>query len=326
MLANMISEFLARSSMPAVGRSGGATEPTSASETVVMEVSGSHIVTFTGHSITMKLANDDSIRSSPFTIAGYRWRVVYYPGGRRNSFDSTNSGYVSIYLEVRDCPTGGDDDADDVILARFTISLLDKNGAPVLGYIQSTGGKDKQFASMNGRTDRGFDQFTYWSDSPHHCPTRFIDVPPPTMDEDLGRLPSSGKGSEVVFEVAGETFATHRNILAMRSLVFMAEFFGPMKEMTVNSCCSVRIEDMEAMVFKALLHFVYTDSLPEIDEGVEAMDMSQHLLITAARYGLERLKLVCEDSLCNYIDKSSVSMAVRGSRRHAFSSSCWVTI
>ncbi|WVZ50350.1 hypothetical protein U9M48_001609 [Paspalum notatum var. saurae] len=63
---------------------------------------------------------------------------------------------------------------------------------------------------------------------------------------------------------------------------------------------------MEATVFKALLHFVYTDSLPEIDEGVEAMVMSQHLLVAADRYGLERLKLICEDSLCNYIDTGSV--------------------
>lgn len=30
--------------------------------------------------------------------------------------------------------------------------------------------------------------------------------------------------------------------------------------------------------------------------------MAQHLLVAADRHGLERLKLICEDKLCKYID------------------------
>jgi len=102
----------------------------------------------------------------------------------------------------------------------------------------------------------------------------------------LGRLLAGGEGTtDVTFEVTGETVAVHRCILTARSPVFMAELFGPMKEKTL-AC--VRIEDIEARVFRALLHFVYTDSLPpEMDDDGEDVDdevaMAQHLLVVVDR-------------------------------------------
>ena len=62
----------------------------------------------------------------------------------------------------------------------------------------------------------------------------------------------------------------------------MAEFFGGMNE---RSSQSVSFEDMDADVFKAMLHFIYTDRAPELDEEPEmAMAMPQHLLAAADRY------------------------------------------
>jgi speckle-type POZ protein len=46
-------------------------------------------------------------------------------------------------------------------------------------------------------------------------------------------------------------------------------------------------------VFRSLLHFIYTDSLPEIDDR-DRTAMAQHLLVAADQYGMERLKLICE--------------------------------
>uniref|UniRef100_A0A0A8XQE8 BTB domain-containing protein n=1 Tax=Arundo donax TaxID=35708 RepID=A0A0A8XQE8_ARUDO len=74
----------------------------------------------------------------------------------------------------------------------------------------------------------------------------------------------------------------------------MAEFFGPGKEST--TVARMPIGDMEARVFKALLHFIYTESLPEIDEG-EKVVMVQGLLVAVDRYKMERLKLICGDML-----------------------------
>ena len=63
---------------------------------------------------------------------------------------------------------------------------------------------------------------------------------------------------------------------------------------------------MEAAVFKALLHFIYTDCLPERSKSCEAAAM-QHLLVTADRYGVDMLKFICETRLSETIDVESVA-------------------
>ena len=68
----------------------------------------------------------------------------------------------------------------------------------------------------------------------------------------------------------------------------------------------VRIDEMEAEVFKSLLCFAYTDSLPVTEKEDEDV-MYQHLLVAADRYNMERLKLICEDKLCKRIDGSTVA-------------------
>ena len=107
-------------------------------------------------------------------------------------------------------------------------------------------------------------------------------------------------------------FAAHRCVLAARSSVFMAELFGPMKEMAMNC---IEIQDMEARVFEAMLHFIYTDTMPDIDQE-DAFVITQHLLVAADRYDLERLKLICEDKLCMCIDTSTVATTLALAERH----------
>ena len=56
-------------------------------------------------------------------------------------------------------------------------------------------------------------------------------------------------------------------------------------------------------IFEALLHFIYTDSIPppgDDDCGGGAQQdnvMSQHLLAAADQYGVDRLRLMCEARL-----------------------------
>jgi len=113
----------------------------------------------------------------------------------------------------------------------------------------------------------------------------------------------------VVFDVGGQTFAAHRCVLAARSPVFSAELFGTMKESNTNTAGVIHVDDMEAQVFKALLYFVYTDSLPKTknteEEDEEEDVMSQHLLVAADIYNLERLKLLCEEKCSSCCAKRS---------------------
>uniref|UniRef100_A0A8I6YC72 BPM/SPOP BACK domain-containing protein n=2 Tax=Hordeum vulgare subsp. vulgare TaxID=112509 RepID=A0A8I6YC72_HORVV len=48
----------------------------------------------------------------------------------------------------------------------------------------------------------------------------------------------------------------------------------------------------------------------------EESAMVQHLLVAADRYALERLKLICEDKLCNRIDTNSVATILALAEQH----------
>jgi hypothetical protein len=77
-------------------------------------------------------------------------------------------------------------------------------------------------------------------------------------------------GGDVTFKVGGELITAHKCILAASSPVFKVEFFGPnpgndKNTSTAAAAAHIQIEDMKPEVFKAMLHFIYTDSLlPEI--------------------------------------------------------------
>jgi speckle-type POZ protein len=106
----------------------------------------------------------------------------------------------------------------------------------------------------------------------------------------------------------------HRCILAARSTVFEAELFGQMKESA--DATVIRVDDMDAGVFRVLLCFIYTDVLPDCPP-MEQAAMAQHLLVAADRYNLERLKLICKDNLCAHIDTGSVvSILVLAEQHH----------
>jgi speckle-type POZ protein len=104
--------------------------------------------------------------------------------------------------------------------------------------------------------------------------------------------------------------------------VFRAQLYGEMKE-GAGGGVPIPIEDVDAKVFHALLTFIYTDSLPEPgdEEGEEgdkdgAMAQYQHLLAAADKYGLERMKLICQEKLCEHIGASSVATMLALADRH----------
>ncbi|GJN36676.1 hypothetical protein PR202_gb25558 [Eleusine coracana subsp. coracana] len=110
-------------------------------------------------------------------------------------------------------------------------------------------------------------------------------------------------------------------VLAARSPVFRAQLYGPMREAKSKH---ITIEDMQPAVFKAMMHFIYTDLLPETDDHAlmhfiytdvlpetgdqrdANLEMIQHLLVAADRYAVDRLKLVCQSILCKTLDVQNV--------------------
>lgn len=73
---------------------------------------------------------------------------------------------------------------------------------------------------------------------------------------------------------------------------------------------------------QALLHFIYWDSLPDMQE-LTGMNtkwattlMAQHLLAAADRYALERLRLICEASLCEDVAINTVATTLALAEQH----------
>ncbi|KAF7031842.1 hypothetical protein CFC21_043104 [Triticum aestivum] len=261
------------------------------------------------------VSNGTKIVSLPFMIGGHRWRISYYPNGDRSECADS----ISLFLCLLD------ENVAEALNVQSIFSFVDEHEKQDSTYIRAR--KADNFSSSTtswGR--RCFIKKDALEKSKHlkdDCFTircdlaiattvdLFIKVPPSSIKQHITNLLMSKEGTDVTFMVCGEKFAAHRCVLAARSTVFKAELFGSMKDNTIASV--IDVEDMEAKVFRALLDFIYTDSLPEMEtdtgdeeEAQEALWL-QHLLAAADRYDLQRLKALCEKNLCEHVDVSSVT-------------------
>ncbi|CAL4991281.1 unnamed protein product [Urochloa decumbens] len=142
------------------------------------------------------------------------------------------------------------------------------------------------------------------------------DLPPPDLGRNLGELLESQFGADVEFMDGDEVFMAHRIVLAARSSVFKAELYGQMKEKYRMTC--IQIDDMDPRVFKAMLHFIYTDSFPDVHKD-DKIAMAQHLLVAADRYNLERLKFISVNVLRSFIDPTTVLATLALAEQHGCS-------
>jgi speckle-type POZ protein len=81
---------------------------------------------------------------------------------------------------------------------------------------------------------------------------------------------------------------------------------------------NITVQDMQPAVFKALLHFIYTDSLPSMDnlDVDDNKEMVKHLLVAADRYAMERMKIQCEGILCKSLDVETVATTLALADQH----------
>lgn len=97
--------------------------------------------------------------------------------------------------------------------------------------------------------------------------------------------------ADVVFDVAGEEVHAHRAILSARCETFRAMFTNGMAE-SEASAGPIPVSDCASRTFRALLHYLYTDT-------ISAKDITElmELLELADRYLLEGLRSECDARL-----------------------------
>jgi speckle-type POZ protein len=251
---------------------------------------------------------DRSVSSAPFHVGGYNWMIEFYPDGthHRACFGHAAAAYVTVC----DGAVGA--------RARFTLSLVGRDGGASRVWSRRSAGP-RTFGWPHPTT-WGFRRFflkpllrlsrclgddgriTIRCEITVLAPHRSEDTSPPPseMPGHLRRVLRDGTGADVAFRVAGREFRAHRVVLAARSPVFCAQLYGPMAEKDYPGRV-IEVVDMEPEVFETLLEFVYTDCFEECSTAT-----TQHLLVAADRYGMDRLKLMCAEKLQRSIDVSNV--------------------
>jgi len=156
-----------------------------------------------------------------------------------------------------------------------------------------------------------------------------IQVPDSDIGYHFGSLLDNQEGVDVILNVGGERFHAHMLVLAARSHVFRSQFFDDESEGEKNEVDEsdelreFSIDNMEPKVFKAMLHFIYRDTL--VDENELAASSSDSsvfdtlaakLLAAADKYDLGRLRLLCESYLCKGISVASVASTLALADRH----------
>ncbi|XP_078170398.1 BTB/POZ and MATH domain-containing protein 2-like [Carex rostrata] len=271
-----------------------------------------------GYSL-IKKAKPHGMMVGTFDLGGHTWAITFFPYvGHHNEWTAL---HVSLLTETK-----------TVITLEVECSLFDHvigtYSAVSVNAVKSEGNFLKQGDTIiQGQFIKNqiFEQSNYLNDDcfmikcavklvkPLWVEARKKQVIVPSSDflQNFHQLWDSREGADVVFQVGGETISAHRTVLAARSPVFKAEFFGPMKE-SKTGC--VKIKDIEPKVFTLMLQFVYTDIIP-LNKEI-SFEMTQHLLVAADRYGLERLKLICKEKLSNSIDVENASDILVFSDKH----------
>ncbi|CAA6654122.1 unnamed protein product [Spirodela intermedia] len=238
-------------------------------------VNGSHQFKISGYSMSKGLGIGKYIASDTFEVGGHSWAIYFYPDGKN---PEDNAAYVSLFVALASEGTGG-------YKRFFKRTALDTSD-----YVKDDSLLVRCSVGVVRSRTEGPELYS-------------VAVPQSNIGQHFGQLLESGKAADVRFEVDGEIISAHRLVLATRSPVFRAQLFGPMKDR--NTDC-IKVEDMEAPVFKALLHFMYWDSLPDMEE----------LTVAADRYAMERLRLLCEANLCEDVAINTVATTLALAEQH----------
>ncbi|XP_065224590.1 speckle-type POZ protein-like [Planococcus citri] len=156
-------------------------------------------------------------------------------------------------------------------------------------------------------------------DTPHQLEISSSSRPKPettttksNLPENLESMLENPNFADVVFITNGSNYPAHKNILAARSPVFAAMFRqkdsknGKLKKIRIN------VTPMNEKVLRAMLRYIYTEKCEELG------DLTGRLFEAAVKYGLEGLREICEQLLCeNLTEENADDMFVFAKKHHA---------
>ncbi|XP_029702160.1 speckle-type POZ protein-like A isoform X2 [Takifugu rubripes] len=241
-----------------------------------------------------------------------KWCLRVNPKG----LDDESKDYLSLYLLLVSCPKSE-------VRAKFKFSLLNAKREETKAmesqrayrFVQGKDWGFKKFIRRDFLLDEAngllpddkltlFCEVSVVQDSVNisgQSNMNMLKVPECQLSDDLGSLWEQSRFTDCSLWVRGQEFKAHRAILAARSPVFKAMFEHEMKDTKKFFQNRVDIADIEPDVFKEMMRFVYTGRAPNLEK------MADNLLAAADKYALKRLKVMCEEALCNSLSVENVA-------------------
>ncbi|KAK4579266.1 hypothetical protein RGQ29_029082 [Quercus rubra] len=258
----------------------------SSSSFISETVNGTHRFTVQGYSLAKGMGVGKYIMSDTFTVGGYDWAIYFYPDGKN---PEDNSMYVSVFIALAS-------DGTDV-RALFELSMVDQSG----------NGNNKVHSHFQRALESGPYTLKYRGSMWGY--KRFY-------RRNLLEASDYLKDDCLVMYCKVGVVRNHLECPKLRTISVppsdMGQGFKDLLDSEVG--CDI--------VFQAMLLFIYTDKLPDVDEVESTVTMCsstvmvQHLLAAADLYNLDRLKLLCESELCKAINIDTVATILALAEQH----------
>ncbi|KAE8804575.1 Speckle-type POZ protein-like protein [Hordeum vulgare] len=201
-----------------------------------------------GFSTTVTMGDDDCILPGRCAVGGYEWEVCVYPA--RTSGSPDGKKWVALRLALLSEPRTPAVRANLCCLALHLAYITSpkkesgvfrrpKDCTPFVYLVSVSDVENSGYLSRDAFTMEC--TITVLNESPT-SQAKEMSVPSSNLNQNLGELLQTEMGADATFLVSGEHFAAHKSILAARSPVFKAQFFGEMKD---KSSPSIEVEGME---------------------------------------------------------------------------------
>ena len=125
-----------------------------------------------------------------------------------------------------------------------------------------------------------------------------------SLSNDLKTLLNNPARSDVTFMVEGRPIYAHRCVIMCRCDPLERMLEGPMRE---SSQKEIVLHEQQYEVFMALLEYLYTDRVAAIQSKTVKVEFALDLLSVADQFLVEKLKLLCENSIQKSIDVDNVA-------------------